>query len=130
MTFLRQVLRWQAIASALVGLALLVAPGPVVDGLMDQPPTPQVWVRTVGIASIVLAAQMVLVGRKLEDLWWWTWSFVVLEGLVALVSVATAIAGVDGGAEWPWWVATAIALGFGALDVGGLAKAGTERSPV
>ena len=131
MTLLRQALRWHAIVSALLGLALVALPGTVVETIMNQPTTPQAWVRLVGVASIVLAAQMVLVGRRLEDLWWWTWSFVVLEAGVAAVSVGTARAGVgDGAAAWPWWLSAGLAVVFLALEIAGLARAGTERSPV
>ena len=131
MTLLGRILRWQSIGSAICGLALVVAPGTIAERLMAQPPTQAGWLRALGVAAIVLAAQMVLVARKLEELWWWSWSFVVLEAGVALAFAATALAGVPTGAPaWPWWTAAAISLGLAALDVAGLAKAGTERSPV
>ena len=132
MAFLRQVLRWQSILWALFGIALVTAPSLLVEGLFDQGPvTEDAWLRALGVASIVLAAQMVLVARRLEDLWWWSWSFVLLEAGTAVVFLLTALSGVpEGAATWPWWLLAAANLAVGALEVTGIARAGTERSPV
>jgi hypothetical protein len=126
---LRIVLRWQAAASALLGLALLIAPGLFVEGVMGQPPLQEdAWVRLVGVTAVALAAQILLVQRRLEDLWWWTWSFVILELGVAVVFLGTALTGPPKGApSWPWWSGGAISLVWAGLDLAGLAKAGTER---
>jgi len=129
---LRKVLTWQAVVWALAGLALAVAPGAVVEGLLDQPIlTNGPWVRLLGVCSIVLAAQMTLVARKLDELWWWSWSFAILELGATLALLWHALAGVpDGWPSWPWWAGAIGSLAFLALDVTALAKAGTERSPV
>lgn len=131
MAFLRQVLRWQSILWAAFGLVLVIAPSALVEGLFDQGPvTEDAWLRALGVASIVLAAQMVLVARKLEELWWWSWSFVLLEAGTAAVFLLTALVGVpQGAATWPWWALAVANLAVGGLEVAGLAKAGTERSP-
>ena len=34
-----------------------------------------------GAAGVALALFHVLVLRKLEDLWWWCWAFVIFDGL-------------------------------------------------
>jgi hypothetical protein len=130
-TFLRRVLRWQSIFWALFGVALLVAPSALVEGLFDQGPVAEdAWLRTLGVASIVLAAQMVLVARKLDELWWWTWSFVLLEAGTAVVFLLNALVGVpEGAATWPWWTLAIANLAVGGAAVVGLARAGTERSP-
>jgi hypothetical protein len=127
---LRNVLRWQAAASAILGLALATVPRAVVEGAMGQPPLQEdAWVRLLGVAAVALAAQMVLVQRRLEDLWWWTWSFVTLEIGVGIVFLLNALFGVPEGAPaWPWWAGAGISLLWAGLDVAGLAKAGTERS--
>ena len=132
MTFLRQVLRWQAILWAAFGLVLVVAPSALVEGLLDQGPlTEDVWLRALGVASIVLAAQMVLVGRRIEDLWWWSWSFVLLELGTAVVFALNAVFGVPEGADvWSWWALAVVNAVVGTLEVVGLARAGTERTPV
>lgn len=132
MTLLRRVLLWQAALWGLCGVALAVAPGTVVEGLLDQTPAIATsWLRMLGVAAVVLAAQMVLVGRKIEDLWWWSWSFVILETGTALIAVLTAAFAVpEGAASWPWWLLGAVDAGLAVAGVTALAKAGMERSPV
>lgn len=132
MNLLRNVLRWQAAGSAIFGLALVFVPGAVVESAIGQPPLQEdAWVRLLGVAAVALAAQMVLVQRRVEDLWWWTWSFVALEVGVGVVFLLNALLGVPANApSWPWWAGAGISLAWAGLDVAGLAKAGTERSPV
>ena len=126
--FLGATLRWQAVLWAVAGVALVIAPGWVVEGLFDQPPSEDAWLRAFGVASVCLAAQMVLVGRKLEELWWWSWTFVLLEFGTAVVFAATALVGTPEGAPtWPWWFLAVLNAAFGALEIAGLAKTGTER---
>ena len=100
--------------------------------MFDQPPLGEdAWLRLLGVVAIAMAGQMVLVARRVEDLWWWSWSFVLLELGTSAVFVLNALIGVpDGAAVWPWWLLGAVNLGFGALELVALAKAGTERSPV
>lgn len=99
---------------------------------MGQPPLQEdAWIRLLGVAAVALAAQMVLVQRRVEDLWWWTWSFVALEVGVGVVFLLNALLGVPEGApSWPWWAGAGISVMWAGLDVAGLAKAGTERSPL
>jgi hypothetical protein len=131
MAMLRTVLRWQAVLWAVSGVALAAIPGTIVEGPLAQAPTGEgAWLRLLGVAGIVLAAQIVLVGRRLEELWWWTWSFVLLEAGVALVALTAGVLGrPEGSATWPWLTLGVVSLAFAALDVTGLARAGTERSP-
>jgi hypothetical protein len=131
-SLLRNVLRWQAALWALAGLGLAVAPGSLVEGLLNQEPMREAaWLRILGVLAIVVAAQMILVTRKLEELWWWSWSFVVLEAGVAAVATLNAAFGVaEGAAVWPWWALAVASWGFMLLDLAALAKAGTERTPV
>ena len=131
MTILRNVLRWQAVRWGLVGALLAVAPRAVVAGWLSQRGVfDTFWIRTLGITSIVIAAQMVLVGRKLEELWWWAWSFVVLELATGLLAAAHILTDPPpGSAEWPFVVAAVVSLAFAAVGIVGLATTGTERSP-
>lgn len=117
---------------ALTGLAFVAVPGTVVEGVLDQPDVGDTaWLRVLGVASIVLAAQMVLVARKLEELWWWSWSFAILElGVAMVLLVHAAVSMPESASTWPWWVGGAVSAGFAAIGVVALAKAGTERSPV
>jgi hypothetical protein len=128
-TFLRQVLRWQSLLWALFGLALLLVPSALVEGVFGQAVVEDAWLRTLGVASIVLAAQMVLVARRIEELWWWTWSFVLLEAGSGAVFLLAAVFGAPDGSA-AWWALAIANLAVGGLEVVGLARAGTERSPV
>jgi len=129
---LRSTLRWQAVLWAVSGALLLFAPGWLVEVVLGQPPLGEdAWLRLAGVASIALAAQMVLVARGVEELWWWSWTFVLLEVATALVAVLNALVGLSpGAAAWPWWILGIVSAGLAALEIAALAKAGTERSPV
>jgi hypothetical protein len=70
----------------------------------------------------------VLILRKLDDLWWWSWAVVAFDGLVAVISVLHGLVGLpDGSAAWPWWVAGGASAVLAALLLAGLARAGQER---
>jgi len=131
-TLLRRVLRWQAVLWATFGLVLAAAPGWLVENLLDQPSLGEdAWLRAAGVMAVALAAQMVLVGRRIEELWWWSWTFVFLEVGVAVVFLVNALVGLPEGASvWPWWGLGALNAGYATLQIAALAKAGTERSPV
>jgi hypothetical protein len=123
---------WQAALWAAFGLALVVVPGWLVETLLDQPPFGEdSWLRAAGVMAIALAGQMVLVARRIEDLWWWSWTFVLLEVAAALVFLLNAVVGVpDGVPAWPWWLMGGANGAVAAIELAGLAKAGTERSVV
>lgn len=132
MTLLRRVLRWQAVLWAGFGLFLAVAPGWLVEVLLDQPSLGEdAWLRVAGVMAVALGAQMVLVGHRVDDLWWWSWTFMFLEVATGLVFLLNALIGLpDGAAAWPWWGVGSLNLGFAALELAALAKAGTESSAV
>lgn len=132
MRLLRAALRWHASLWALLGLVLLVAPGWVVERLLDQPPVGEdAWLRLAGGSSIALAAQMVLVGHRIEELWWWAWTFVFASASAAIVCAITAVTGrPEGAAAWPWWLLASATAALAAVEVVALARSGTERSPV
>jgi hypothetical protein len=129
---LRATLRWQAALWAVAGLALLVAPGWVVEVVLDQPPLSETaWLRLGGVLAIALSAQMVLVGHRVEELWWWTWTFVLLGAGTALVFLLTALVGLPPGVPaWPWWLLGLLNASFAALEIVALARTGTQRTPV
>ncbi len=132
MKLLRATLRWQAVLWATSGAVLLVAPGWLVEVVLGQPPLGEdAWLRLTGVLSMAIAAQMVLVARAVEELWWWSWTFVLLEVATALVAVLNALFGLSpDAAAWPWWTLGIVNAGIAALEITALAKAGTERSPV
>jgi hypothetical protein len=120
-----------AVLWALSGLILLVAPGWVAESAMSQGALGEdAWLRVAGVMSIALAAQMVLVTRRIEELWWWSWTFVLLEMATALVLVVSGLVGLpEGAASWPWWAVGVVHAGLAGSGVTALARAGTERSP-
>jgi hypothetical protein len=120
-----------AVLWALSGLVLLVAPGWVGESAMSQGTLEEdAWLRIAGVMSIALAAQMVLVTRRIEELWWWSWTFVLLEIAMALVLVASGLFGLPEEAEaWPWWAAGIVHAGLAGAGIFALARAGMERSP-
>jgi hypothetical protein len=130
-SLLRTTLRWQAALWAVAGASLLVAPGWVLETLLDQAPFAEVaWIRVLGVLAIAMAAQMVLVGHRIEELWWWSWTFTLLEVGTAAVFLAAAVTGpYEGSAAWPWWALGGLNAAFAGLDLVALARAGTERSP-
>ena len=129
---LRRVLIWQAVIWAGVGLAFVIAPGWLIEEMFDQPTIGEdAWLRVAGLMAIALAGQMVLVARRIEEIWWWSWCFAILEAATAVVFLLNALVGVPEGAPvWPWFVLGLVNAGFAVLQTAGLAKAGTERTPV
>jgi hypothetical protein len=86
------------------------------------------WLRGSAVMGVVLALLMVLVSRKLDEVWWWAWAFAILEAGVATVSVLNAAFGLpNGSAAWPWWALAGIHLVIGAGLLLGLARAGQEQ---
>ena len=127
MTLLRRTLSVGAFLLLGFSIALMVVPGPFVE-LLGQAPSEEVWLRLLGAAGIALAMVHVLVIRKLDDLWWWTWAFVIFDGLSALIAMLHAAVGLPAGTSaWPWWLYGAGNAAFAVLYLGGLAKAGQER---
>jgi hypothetical protein len=128
-TLLRRLLKVQAGLWAAWGLLSLAVPGWLVGTMMGQPSlNDAVWIRTLGVMSIVLALIMVLVAQRIEDLWWWSWAFAVLEIGTATVFILEALVGVPAGAAaWPWWVLGIVNASFGAGLLVGMGMAGQEK---
>lgn len=129
MSLLRRVLTIGALVLAAVSVPLVVVPRPVVEGVMGQLTLrDDIWVRLFGAAGLALALVHVLILRKLDDLWWWCWVFVIFDGLSAVIVVLYAAIGSPAGSNvWPWWAYGATSAVFTALYVGGLARAGQEK---
>jgi hypothetical protein len=130
MTVLRRALYLDALISAVVGVLLVFVPGTVLDLLGQPHPPDRAWLRLLGVAAFTLALLMVLVGHRVEELWWWSWAFVVLEVGAAAVGTFNAAFGLaSGAAAWPWWTFAGLSWAFGAWILWGLARAGVERPP-
>jgi hypothetical protein len=129
MSLLRRVLGVGAVVTFLLSAPLVVVPGTIVEGLMGQAPVADdIWIRLFGTAGITLALFHVLILRKLDDLWWWVWAFVIFDGLSSVIVIThAAVAVPEASSGWPWWTYGAISVLFTALYVVGLAKAGQEK---
>jgi hypothetical protein len=128
---LRRVLYVMALQSVVGGLALVVAPRLLLVSLLGQPEYPDyAWVRLLGMAALSLSLLAVLVAQRIEDLWWWSWAFVILIGGQAIVSTLHAAFGLPPTASaWPWWALAGLWWLIAAGILLGLARAGAESGP-
>jgi hypothetical protein len=128
-TLLRRLLKVNAALWALWSLSILIAPGWILEAVLGQPAPPGYgWVRATAVMGLVLALLMVLVSQKLDELWWWSWAFALLEVGTATVFALTAVLGPpDGAATWPWWVFAIVNGAVGAGLLAGMGIAGQEK---
>ncbi|HVL80476.1 MAG TPA: hypothetical protein VM840_02655 [Actinomycetota bacterium] len=129
MALLKRLLYLQALLWAVVGLALAVVPAFVMSTLLGQPPYVEyAWIRVVGVQAFVLSLFMVMVGHRVEQLWWWTWAFALLAaglGTIAILNAAFDLP--PGAAAWPWWIFAALTWALALAMAWGLARAGQEN---
>jgi hypothetical protein len=140
MSFLRRALHAQATVWALAGFLLLIAPVWLVErltglyavhNLPGTPPLPgTALLRMLGAQSIGLAMLMVLVARRLKDLWWWSWAFALVSVALAVIAVLNAAFGmVPGQSAGPWWILGAVCLVLAAAILWGLAVTAQQNPP-
>lgn len=129
MKLLRRLLEIQAALWGLTGVLLLLAPRWTTESLLGQGPVGDAaWLRLAGVMSLVLAMLMVLVQQHLDDVWWWSWAFAVLEAGVATVCVLHALFGVPAGAPaWGWWLLGGLSAFLGAGLLLAIGYAGQEK---
>ena len=128
MTLLRRLLKAQAALWTVCSAVALVAPRWLVEDLLGQPPLDVVWIRTAAVMGIVLALVMVLVAQRIDELWWWSWAFAILDvGTATLFALHAVLGRPDGAAAWPWWSLAALNGAFGAALLVGMATAGHEK---
>jgi peptidoglycan/LPS O-acetylase OafA/YrhL len=126
MTFLRRVLTLQAALWGVVGLVLLTVPGALVEHVFDREPGADgTWLRIAGVMAIVLAMLMVLISRRLLEVWWWAWAFAILEAGIATIAALAAVTGDP--PVWPWWGLAAVSTVFVLLDLFGIARSEREK---
>lgn len=132
MDLLKRVLLLQAVVWAACGLAIALAPRFVLVTIFDLPEAPDFgYVRVAGVCSLSLAMLMVLLARRLSELWWWSWAFVVAAASTALVALLNAIFGLpDGASSTLWWLFAGASTAFTVGLLAGLAKTGTEHPPL
>lgn len=128
---LRRVLTLEAAGLVGYGLVTGLTPRWLLEGVFDQPPLDEyVWVRISGVQAIGAAMLMLIVARRIEDLWWSSWTFVIVAaGIVILASVSALLGLPDGVSPSFWWILAVGATVYALALITALAKAGTERSP-
>ena len=105
MKLLRQQLKAQAALWVIGGLAIISFPTWLLETVAGQPPLAEdVWVRAIGMMGVVLALLMVLIAQRIDELWWWSWVFAILDIGLATLFAANALFGVPVDAPaWPFW---------------------------
>jgi hypothetical protein len=122
-------LKVQAALWLIWSVAIGLFPRLVMEDLFGQPVSADyVWVRAAAVMGVVLALLMVLVAQKIDELWWWSWAFALLEVGTATVFVINAMFGVPAGADaWPFWALATVNGLFGAGLLVGMGISGQER---
>ena len=78
--------------------------------------------------SLVLALLMVLVQQRIEEVWWWSWAFAVLEAGTATICLLHAMFGLPPGEPaGAWWLLGAVNGAFAAGLLTGIGYAGQEQ---
>jgi hypothetical protein len=129
MTLLKRVLYLQAAVTTLLGVALVALPKFVLLTLFGQVHYPEyAWVRITGIEALGLAMFMVLVAHRAAEVWWWSWAFVLVTGVIAVIAAFNALIGLPQAASPVlWWLLAAGNAGFCAALLWGLGRTGQER---
>jgi hypothetical protein len=96
------VLYLEAALFALVGAAVALAPTVLLPHLFGEPAglsRETAWVRLTGVEAVGLAMLMVVVGHRVEQLWWWSWAFAFTTLAMTGVVVLNAAFGLDPGED-------------------------------
>jgi hypothetical protein len=127
---LKRTLYWEAGLLAAGGLFAALFPAWLLQTLFAQPPEPLPWVRIAGVQALGFAMLAVVLARRLEQLWWACWAYVVTSAGIAVVTAGHALFGLpDGVSPVLWWLMAVESVALVAALLIGLAKAGTERDP-
>jgi hypothetical protein len=126
---LRSALYAQAMVWAASGLVIAALPRWTLVEVFDQPPYPHyAYVRVTGILGVGMALLMVLVAQRLDDVWWWSWSFIITTAGVVTVTGLHAIVGRPHGSAIVLWI---IFSGVNAVLLAamllGMARSGHEK---
>jgi hypothetical protein len=125
MALLRRTLYLGALAFAVFGVVVAVAPHFAIVTVARQPPYPDdAGARLLGVGAFGFALFMVLVAQRIQDVWWWSWAFVIASGGFALVALTRAIHGSACAAWWAMFAANAL---FVVSLLWGLGRTGQER---
>jgi peptidoglycan/LPS O-acetylase OafA/YrhL len=126
MAILRRALLLFAAVWAVCGIAIVIVPRWLLVTWFDQPGYPDyTYVRVCGVAALGSAALALMISRRLDEVWWWSWAFVLEAGATALVTGLHAV--FDDGGAWFWWLFAVSNAALAAFLVAGIARAGVEK---
>ena len=128
MNSLRRTLYLGAATTAIPGLAMAIAPRFFVVVVARQLELPDyAGVRMMGVGAVVGAMLMVLIAHAAEDVWWWSWAFVIGAAGIALIALLRALLGPQEGSALSWWLLGAGSAAFVGSLLYGLYLASQER---
>ncbi|MDP9330560.1 MAG: hypothetical protein M3P11_08000 [Actinomycetota bacterium] len=128
MTLLRKMLLGQAVLWSSAGIAVALLPHWVLVTLFRQVPYPDyTYVRACGVMSMGFSLLAVLVAQKLDDVWWWAWTFAITDAALATITGLNALVGARDSGIVLWWLFSALnaLLAVGLLV--GIGRAGEEK---
>jgi hypothetical protein len=130
-SLLRRVLYLDALLNFALGVALIALPRFVLVDVFGQPLYPDyAFVRVFGAAALALAMLEVLVGQRVEELYFWGWTFVIFEGLRAAILTLHVLFGLpEAAGALMWWLGAGVrwAVAFGLVL--GIGRAAAEARP-
>jgi hypothetical protein len=128
MSLLRRVLYLDALLNAALGIGLIAMPEFLLVDLFGQPVYPDyAFVRVFGAAALALAMLEVLVGQRVEELYFWCWTFVIFEAARAAILTLHVLFGLpEGAGAFMWWLGAGVrwAAAFGLVL--GIGRAASE----
>ena len=88
------------------------------------------WIRLVGLQAIMTGLMQVIIGHRVESLWWFSWTFVFGAVASLVVFGAHLLAGLGPSEPALPWAALTIFAAVGVIGLlYGLARAGLEKPP-
>ena len=132
MSFLRRVLYLDALLNAALGVGLIALPRFLLVDLFGQPVYPDyAFVRVFGAAALALAMLQVLVGQRVEELYFWCWTFVLFEGLRAAILTLHVLFGLpENAGAFMWWLGAGVRLAVAFGLVLGIGRASGEAARI
>jgi len=130
-TLLRRILYLDALLNAALGVALVALPRLLLVDLFGQPLYPDyAFVRVFGAAALALALLEVLIGQRVEELYFWCWTFVLFEAVRAAILTLHVLFGLpEGASAFMWWLGAGVRWGVAFGLVLAIGRAASEAQP-
>lgn len=120
-----------ALLNAALGVALVALPRLLLVDIFGQPLYPDyAFVQLFGAAALALALLEVLIAQRVEDLYFWCWTFVLFEAARAAILTFHVLLGLpEGASPFMWWLGAGIrwTVAFGLVL--GIGRAAGEAPP-